>query len=212
MNTGQVTQSTKKILVLGHPRGATGYTSVLLRRLGIRVGHEVMMRNGISNWRCADFKGYCLKSYGRVKFDHVIHVVRDPWKTIGSAMVKLGGQTVNIRQRFCGFGGNRNRATFEAMSYLCWHKKILSLNPDIRICAENCVEDVTHFLIEAGMLGESFDLGEIDLPRKSYNKKSRKGPTLPFARFQKEIVPPTLKDDVANFYKELLDGCITRLP
>lgn len=189
----------KKILVVGHPRGATGYMSVLLARFGVAVGHEVMKRDGISSWMHVDER---LRK--GVEFDHIIHVVREPWKTIGSAVVKLQPRTVDRRAELCGLGKNMNRVEFEARSYICWHKEIMTMKPAVRLAAEGCVRPVAEFLVEIGLLNEVPDLEKIRFPHKSFNKKRG-------VRFsQKRMLPylsGALIEEVNEFYAELRKGC-----
>lgn len=39
-----------KILIVSHPRSGTGFAAMCLQDIGIKVGHESLMENGISSW------------------------------------------------------------------------------------------------------------------------------------------------------------------
>jgi hypothetical protein len=70
--------SKKRVLILGHPRSGTLYTSVVLRTLGLQVQHE---REGAEGSVTGQFW------YGDWKlenYDTIIHQVRNPLKVIAS--------------------------------------------------------------------------------------------------------------------------------
>lgn len=75
------------ILITGHPRSATGYMAKIMQSAGIEVGHEKMMRDGISSWMHIQPAGD-VSWAGKIKhynYDHIIHIVRDPIDVIASS-------------------------------------------------------------------------------------------------------------------------------
>lgn len=50
----------RDFLIIGHPRGGTGYSSKLFKTFGFDVGHEKVFTSGISSWCFASPKGWNL--------------------------------------------------------------------------------------------------------------------------------------------------------
>lgn len=96
----------KRVLILGHPRSGTLYTTVVLRTLGLDVEHE---RQGSDGSVTTQFW------YGTWKlddYDVILHQVRDPLKVIASStkmrignprvithLARLSGTTLTAAQR-----------------------------------------------------------------------------------------------------------------
>jgi hypothetical protein len=80
----------KGILIVGTPRSGTGYVSQMLRNSGIQVGHECLMRDGMSSWLCAVNDPHTVFGPSRdqvfQEFDdvEVYHQVRFPIQSIAS--------------------------------------------------------------------------------------------------------------------------------
>jgi hypothetical protein len=70
----------KKLLITGCGRSGTKYITVLLKQLGMDIGHECMGKDGIASW-CMTINseivpwGPSAKDYN---FEHVFHQVRHP--------------------------------------------------------------------------------------------------------------------------------------
>ena len=76
----------RRVLVTGCPRSGTRYTTLVLRRLGLDVGHERIGRDGVSSWALAVDAEQTPwgPSWGDVRFDVVLHQVRHPLDVIDS--------------------------------------------------------------------------------------------------------------------------------
>jgi hypothetical protein len=79
--------ATRRVLVTGCGRCGTTYASLLLSRAGLHVPHERKVgRDGISSWLFAP--GSVAVPWGpvpaRYRFEHVVHLVRDPLAAIPS--------------------------------------------------------------------------------------------------------------------------------
>jgi hypothetical protein len=74
------------VLVTGCPRSGTRYITLVLRRLGLDVGHERIGRDGVSSWALAvdAERTPWGPSWGDVQFDTVLHQVRHPLDVIDS--------------------------------------------------------------------------------------------------------------------------------
>ncbi|MCL4676195.1 MAG: glycosyltransferase family 25 protein, partial [Pararhodobacter sp.] len=82
----------RDLLVLGHPRGGTGFIAETLRRWGLDIGHETDGRNGLSSWMFAveDDAPWAMAPVARnrrmLRCRHIIQAVRDPLAAIPSIM------------------------------------------------------------------------------------------------------------------------------
>lgn len=77
------------ILGVGHPRTGTGFTSAILRKWGLDVGHEWIGKDGIVSWFLSiDAHSYLwqreFNGVGRPKYDHLIYNVRNPRESLAS--------------------------------------------------------------------------------------------------------------------------------
>ena len=86
----------RDLLCIGHSQCGMGYVSFLLSRLDLDVGHEVMLENGVASWMYAvddsQYPGGVLgsESLSDYYFEHVIHVVRDPFEAIPKILLEHG--------------------------------------------------------------------------------------------------------------------------
>jgi len=82
-------------LVTGCARSGTTYVTAVLRRSGLKIGHEEWGPQGCVAWQLAADANYTLFNWnfpkGKLDFDVVIHLVRDPIKVINS----MYGRTVS---------------------------------------------------------------------------------------------------------------------
>ena len=75
------------ILGVGHPRTGTGFTSKILSKWGLDVGHETLGKDGIVSW----FLSFPTGSYlwqkefkRRPEYNHLIYNVRNPRESLAS--------------------------------------------------------------------------------------------------------------------------------
>ena len=74
-------------LATGYPRSGTGYTSALLQSAGVNAGHETVGTDGVVSWLHIG-KGvvpWLDEEVMAIKYDKVMHIVRDPLEVIASA-------------------------------------------------------------------------------------------------------------------------------
>jgi hypothetical protein len=77
----------KKILVIGHPRTGTGYSSSFLNSIGLDVPHEKIGYNGTSNWKYTfSDSGFFTEEYKKDDFiwETTIITMRNPFKSVVS--------------------------------------------------------------------------------------------------------------------------------
>ena len=85
--TSRVDQIKRKLLITGCGRSGTKYTSLVLRNLGLDIGHEQMGNDGVASWYLAVSSNEV--PFGdvasNIAFEHVFHQIRHPLKVISSA-------------------------------------------------------------------------------------------------------------------------------
>jgi len=125
-----------KYLIIGHPRCGTGFMSKLFKHNDLDVGHEVMGKNGTSDWQYAIPHEKCFPWTSGVRqdysFDVIIHNIRDPFTAIPSIAFtetpqpgEQSWRTVSelFRRKFVRFPDN-NKFDNAVHSYLGWNKII----------------------------------------------------------------------------------------
>ena len=123
-----------KILGLGHPRTGTGYTTSLLNKWGLDIGHEVFKSDGIVAWQFVeDYSPWTYMSWmiGKVpEYDILIYNVRNPKDSIPS-IVFTEGKTLNWRINRLNIERSYNPVEQAILSILKFDELILAKSPDI---------------------------------------------------------------------------------
>jgi hypothetical protein len=106
----------KKLVVVGCPRSGTGYISKVLQSVGLDVGHEVVGRDGTSDWRLTvgALNGY----------DPILHQVRHPLEVIPSLMTIMP-HSWQFMEKHTSLGKRTGDPWFmhPARIWLAWNKK-----------------------------------------------------------------------------------------
>lgn len=139
-------------LVVGHPRGATGYMAALFQHYGYDVGHELMGKNGISAWQYA-VQGVPTKynpprNYSATAFDYIVHVVRNPWDTFVSCA--FTEDSLHLREPHL-FAKGLERAEVELLSIPRWHRLCDSCAPHLTVKAESAASRLPLWLENLGL-------------------------------------------------------------
>lgn len=76
----------KMLLITGCARSGTTYIAKILQESGLSIGHEKMLKDGVSSWylACNPQKTKRGANPNKVRFAHVFHQVRHPLKVISS--------------------------------------------------------------------------------------------------------------------------------
>ncbi len=76
----------RNLLILGCARSGTTYITKVLKKSGLRIGHERMKRDGVCSWEMVVDTPTVPWGEARngCQFAHIFHQVRDPLKTISS--------------------------------------------------------------------------------------------------------------------------------
>ena len=113
-----------KVLITGHGRSGTGYTTQLLQAVGLDVGHEAIGLDGAVSWpHIADGE---LSWVGRVDssdFDRVIHQVRHPLKVVSSAQT-MRDESFEYMFRHIGHPGGSRGLRWYMWAWLYWNEYV----------------------------------------------------------------------------------------
>lgn len=132
----------KEILILGHPRSGTGYMAKLFQANGYDIGHEVMGKDGTSNWQfavCADAYPFNTDNIKRddVEFSRIYHVIRNPLAAINS-IVYTESRSEHFRAKFVPLVGNAFERAI--LSYYGWNMLIQAQKPYATFTLENAAD------------------------------------------------------------------------
>jgi len=85
---GEHKQIQSPFLITGCARSGTTFLYEALKKSGVKVGHEMLAQDGCVAWQCAFDKSYGSYKWnfpvGTIRFNRILHVVRDPIKVITS--------------------------------------------------------------------------------------------------------------------------------
>ena len=145
----------KDFLVIGHPRGGTGYSSKLFKTFGFDIGHETMGSTGISSWCFVTPDGYnawgdCNKR-NEYNFKWIFRAVRNPLNVINS-LVKNNEdlKSVYLFERWSGYQLTEIDPLKKAIQrYLHWEDTIEYYNDfiDFEFRVEDQQKDLYNYLL-----------------------------------------------------------------
>lgn len=165
-----------KFLVIGHPRGGTGYMAMLLQAYGFSVGHEKILADGTSSWMhmVDTAKTPFGEARSGIKYEHVIHVVRHPVKTIASMVGTIMAKqkdpsSLKFMSRFVDTTG-KNDVERAVKTYLGWHGLAAKNQPRVRIQVEIAHLELPKFLSSVSLLCHK----PAKLPPRNYNGQEHK--------------------------------------
>ena len=199
--------SVYSLLIIGHPRCGSGYSAKLASAVGLQVGHEKLLQDGICSWMFAtdDDCPWALNDGARTRrfkyFKNIVMHVRNPRSAIASIMRDNEHSTAsyNFRKKHIfnhfnvdldKYGDNFTRAV---ASYVYWNKLVLLQNPSCVFRVEDEGEKLVSFLRANGVIGE---LGVIEYPsndvnaNKKYQGKTVEKPDVDLAAFT--LLPDSL--------------------
>lgn len=150
-----ITLRRKKIIVItGCGRSGTTFSSKLLRKCGLIIGHERLYINGISSWRLvSDLKKVQLgPSYSDLEdLDKVvIHQVREPLAAI-SSMLAIGSPSWKLIAQEIPVDLESDSKILRAMKYYYYWNMKAELKSEYRIKVETFKYDIKPILVENGI-------------------------------------------------------------
>ena len=142
-----------KYLIIGHPRSGTRYMYKLFKAVGILVRHEKMGRDGTSNWQVSFYNEFCArKGIEPIKFDKVVHVVRNPIKVVESTyFTENVPVSTRHRERYLPQlkkirEVDRDMLAYSIVSVVEWNRKIRTdVKVDIVMQVENADKVICEF-------------------------------------------------------------------
>lgn len=150
----------KKILITGCARSGTKYSSVLLRKIGIEVFHEIKMGNdGISSW----LFGVKNKQTpwgpptNAFEFENIVHLTRNPLCAIPS-ITTLNKESWEYIANNTPIS-NSEPIILRAAKYWLYWNEIIEQKANLRIKIENMPQDVK---VISEKINKSVDLSKID--------------------------------------------------
>lgn len=149
----------KKFLIIGHPRGGTGYSAALLQSFGFDVGHETMGEDGTSCWAWGPDTHHQYKWAPGIKtdytFDKILHCIRDPRRAVTSIYMRENSKPLSLayRLRYMKLPVINKRIDLAVASYLQWHYLCENNNKiDLTFKVEDAVKPVHKFLTDEGYI------------------------------------------------------------
>lgn len=172
-----------KILGVGHPRTGTGYTSKLLQNMGLDVGHETLMNDGLVAWQFIIPKAILNKDklpwfnekidHNNLKFETIIYNIRNP-KTSIPSIINTEEGSLGYRSIWAPIAKNKNKIENAIVSIVWTDLRIHELYEDMIIYR---IEDQDGYLLNT--LKTKYNVKEnYELPPSNFNRKREYDPTL----------------------------------
>ncbi|MBG9386529.1 hypothetical protein [Caenimonas aquaedulcis] len=142
--------------IVGHPRCASGFMATLFSEHGLEIGHEVLLKDGISSWMSvvADLQyPFGESTLDGIDFEHTLLHVRDPRDAIPSIVLENGiARSFAFRRQHILRATGEDIARYDrpleraTASYVHWHRMALDLQPEAVIRVEDAAEAVPRYL------------------------------------------------------------------
>ncbi len=191
----------RELLILGHPRGGTKYIAELIQQINIKIKHEDMGTEGTASWMFAveDENPYFLPKYSIYAknrkynyFYNIIHLIRNPMKSIPSIVVEneYAPDSYNFRRKHIlkeygiDIESYTNKIEKAVISFIYWHRIIEKQNPSIVIRLEKDIKKLLYFLMEKKILLGDKNITELlniisDIDTNINSEKPYKGKIIP---------------------------------
>lgn len=155
----------KPFLFLGHPRCGTGFAAHIFSKFTLKIGHEIMGKDGVSCWVYAvdgetvfDWIKHPREYY---KFENTIHVIRDPFTAIPSIAftetltsepedknLKNRWLSTQFRERILKIPDESSLVERATLSFLGWNELIEKQKPGAVFRIEHYEEDMKKIMPE----------------------------------------------------------------
>ncbi|MGB3614086.1 MAG: glycosyltransferase family 25 protein [Elainellaceae cyanobacterium] len=190
----------RPLLILGHPRCGSGYSSKLLSSFGLDIGHEKMGKDGISSWMFAADDAHLpyaqdehAASTHNKYFKYTVHHVRDPRTAIPSIMRDIQHAPIayRFRQRHIQLAYGVDLDTYSSelekavASYIHWNQMISDRGTDLVLRVEDGEAALLTFLQTEQLVDKDVRLQDIQQrpskdasSNKLYQGRQHKKPTL----------------------------------
>ncbi|MBJ3776710.1 hypothetical protein [Acuticoccus mangrovi] len=178
------------IQIVGHPRCASGFMAAAFAAHGLEIGHERLLRDGISSWMSVvrdDAVPYGDGVPPGTSFEHTLVHGRDPLEAIGSIMLENAVETSFdfrrqhiLRARGDDIASYTTALERAVASYVGWYEIAFAIPGVLTICVEDSANAVPAILAKIGRtpqqdigldppLFDEFEAGEDDDDQSSAN-------------------------------------------
>lgn len=130
-----------KYLITGHPRSGTRWISTLCIQYGLDIPHEVAGKDGICSWQHITSGKYSVKA------DKVIHLVRNPLKTIASTAYVLDPSAFPLMFKDIGYPNSQDKIRIAMYTWYHWNK-LIEKRANSRFKFEDILKDPLPFFGE----------------------------------------------------------------
>lgn len=119
-----------KYLITAHPRSGTRWMSTLLVQHGLDFPHEFVGKDGIVSWQ------HVVPGKYKVKAKKVIHVVRNPLKTIASTAYVMDDHAFPFMYKYIGYPDATDKLGVSMYTWYYWNK-LIEERADVRLKFED---------------------------------------------------------------------------
>lgn len=141
----------KLIIITGCGRSGTTFSSKVLRRMGLEIGHERLRKNGVSSWYLTSKRKkvqlgpslYDLRSFNKI----IIHQVREPLASI-SSMLSTGSPSWRFLSNEIPISLEKDSKTLRAMKYYYYWNLQTENIADVRVKAEEFLYKIESILLK----------------------------------------------------------------
>ena len=129
-----------KYLIAAHPRSGTRWIASLLQSHGLDIPHETVGRDGIVSWQ------HIVPGKYKVKAKKVIHIVRNPIKTISSMAYVMDAHAFPFMFKYIGYPNvvvghpGEERLAVSMYTWYYWNK-LIEERADSRLKFEDILEN-----------------------------------------------------------------------
>lgn len=117
-------------LIATHPRSGTRWMSTLLVQHGLDFLHEFVGKDGIVSWQ------HIVPGKYKVKAKKVIHVVRNPLKTIASTAYVMDDHAFPFMFKYIGYPDAADKLGVSMYTWYHWNK-LIEKRADVRLKFED---------------------------------------------------------------------------
>lgn len=170
----------KNILGIGHPRTGTGYTHIVMKSWGLKVGHEQMGKDGIVGWPLINRKGPwvfidTVKPGDVYEYKLVIYNTRDPKDSIPSIIhsENINEHSVSFRNKILNIDINKfdNKVEGAIESIVRYDEEACKFKPNFTFRIEDGAE-LLYTKLEESNLDVKWNESKVN---KKYNRRDHSG-------------------------------------
>lgn len=121
-------------LITSHPRSGTRWVSTFLVNHGLDMPHEVLGKDGIVSWQ------HIVPGKHGIKAKNIVHLVRNPLKTIASTAYVLDDHAFPFMFQYIGYPSSREKLDIAMYTWYHWNK-LIEERANIRVKFEDILNN-----------------------------------------------------------------------